>query len=150
MFQIRDFREGDTDALYDITLRSFDEYFDPSVFAYFRTQWRTGQLVACDVAGRPVGFIAGTRVESRKVRIMLFGVLPEYRNRGIGKQLLDAFRMRAMMEGYISVILEVRTSNTDARRFYLRNGFRETDILMHYYRDGGDGVRMAAPVQMNQ
>ena len=150
MFQIRDFREGDTDALYDIALRSFDEYFDPSVFAYFRTQWRTGQLVACDVTGRPVGFIAGTRIESRKVRIMLFGVLPEYRNKGVGKQLLDAFRMRAMMEGYISIVLEVRTSNIGARRFYLRNGFRETDILMQYYRDGGDGVRMAAPVQMNQ
>lgn len=150
MIQIRDFMEGDTDALYDIALRSFDEYFDPSVFNYFRTQWRTGQLVACDVTGKPVGFIAGTRVESRKVRIMLFGVLPEYRNRGIGKQLLDAFRMRAMLEGYISIILEVRTSNIEARRFYLRNGFRETDILLRYYRDGGDGVRMAAPVQMNQ
>ena len=150
MIQIRDFMEGDTDALYDIALRSFDEYFDPSVFNYFRTQWRTGQLVACDVTGKPVGFIAGTRVESRKVRIMLFGVLPEYRNMGIGKQLLDAFRMRAMMEGYISIILEVRTSNMEARRFYLRNGFRETDILMRYYRDGGDGVRMVSPVQMNQ
>ena len=150
MIQIRDFREGDTDALYSIALKSFDEYFDPYVFLYFRTQWRTGQLVACDVTGKPVGFIAGTRVESRKVRIMLFGVLPEYRNRGIGKQLLDAFRMRAMLEGYVSIILEVRTSNMDARRFYLRNGFRETDILMRYYRDGGDGVRMSAPVQMNQ
>ena len=62
MIQIRDFREGDTDALYNIALKSFDEYFDPSVFSYFRTQWRTGQLVACDVTGKPVGFIAGTRV----------------------------------------------------------------------------------------
>ena len=150
MIQIREFREGDTDALYDIALRSFDEYFEPSVFSYFRTQWRTGQLVACDVTGRPVGFIAGTRLESRKVRIMLFGVLPEYRNMGVGRQLLDAFRLRAMMEGNISIILEVRTTNEGARRFYRRNGFMETDILMHYYRDGGDGVRMAAPVQMNQ
>ena len=150
MIQIRDFREGDTDALYNIALKSFDEYFDPSVFSYFRTQWRTGQLVACDVTGKPVGFIAGTRVESRKVRIMLFGVLPEYRNQGIGKQLLDAFRMRAMLEGFVSIMLEVRTSNIEARRFYLRNGFRETDILIRYYRDGGDGVRMTAPVQMNQ
>ena len=150
MIQIREFREGDTDALYDIALRSFDEYFEPSVFSYFRTQWRTGQLVACDVTGRPVGFIAGTRLESRKVRIMLFGVLPEYRNMGVGRQLLDAFRLRAMMEGNISIILEVRTTNEGARRFYRRNGFMETDILTHYYRDGGDGVRMAAPVQMNQ
>ena len=46
--------------------------------------------------------------------------------------------------------LEVRTSNESARRFYRRNGFMETDILRGFYRDGGDGVRMVAPVQINQ
>ncbi len=150
MIQIREYREGDDDALYAITLQSFDEYFDPSVFSYFRTQWRAGQLVACDVTGRPVGFISATRLEGRKVRIMLFGVLPQYRNMGIGKQLLDMFRMRAMLEGFVSMTLEVRTSNEAARRFYRRNGFMETDILRQFYRDGGDGVRMVAPVQINQ
>ncbi len=150
MIQIREFRESDTDALYDIALSSFDEYFDKAVFNYFRTQWHSGQLVACDVTGRIVGFISSTRLEGRKVRIMLFGVLSEYRGKGIGKQLLDAFRMKAMMEGQVSMTLEVRTTNEDARRFYRKNGFFETDILKHYYRDGGDGVRMTAPVQMNQ
>ena len=58
--------------------------------------------------------------------------------------------MRAMLEGNIAITLEVRTSNTDARRFYKRNGFVETDILPQFYRDGGDGVRMSAPVQPNQ
>ena len=150
MIQIRGFRDADSDAVYDITLRSLDEYFDPNVFSYFRTQWRTGQLVACDVTGRIVGFLTSTKLEGRKARIMMFAVDPEHRNMGIGRQLLDAFRMRALMEGYISIVLEVRTSNESARRFYRRNGFTETDILMKYYRDGGDGVRMVAPVQMNQ
>ena len=150
MFQIREFREADADELYSIALQSFDEYYDPSVFSYFRTQWRAGQLVACDFAGHPVGFISCTRIEGRKVRVMLFGVLPQYRGRGIGKQLLDALRMKAMMEGFISITLEVRTSNESARRFYRRNGFMETDILRGFYRDGGDGVRMVAPVQINQ
>lgn len=150
MIQIRDYREGDSGDLYDIALRSFDEYFEPAVFDYFRTQWSTGQLVACDVTGRIVGFISSTRLEGRRIRIMLFGVLPEYRRSGIGKMLLDALRMRAMLEGQLSITLEVRTSNMDARRFYRRNGFVETDILPHYYRDGGDGVRMTASVQMNQ
>ena len=150
MIQIRGFMKGDTDDLYKIALNSFDEFFEPSIFSYFDGQWHNGQLVACDITGRPVGFITSERKGSRKVRILLFGVLPEYRNRGIGKQLLDAFRMRAMMEGNISISLEVRTSNQEARRFYRRNGFVETDIIPHYYRDGGDGVRMSAPVQSNQ
>lgn len=150
MIQIRGFMKGDTDALYDIALNSFDEYFEPSVFSYFDTQWHSGQLVACDPMGRPIGFITSQRLGGRKVRILLFGVSPEYRNRGIGKQLLDAFRMAAMLEGNISITLEVRTTNTGARNFYKRNGFMETDILPQYYRDGGDGVRMSSPVQNNQ
>ena len=150
MIQIRGFMKGDTDDLYSIALRSFDEYFEPSVFSFFDTQWHNGQLVACDIMGKPVGFITSERQGSRKVRILLFGVLPEYRNKGVGKMLLDAFRIRAMLEGNIAITLEVRTSNTDARRFYKRNGFVETDILPHFYRDGGDGVRMSAPVQPNQ
>ena len=150
MIQIRGFMKGDADVLYDIALRSFDEFYEPSVFSYYDTQWHNGQLVACDITGRPIGFITSDRLGSRKVRILLFGVLPEYRNKGVGRQLLDAFRMRAMMEGYISITLEVRTSNRSARRFYMRNGFMETDILPRYYRDGGDGVRMSAPVQNNQ
>ena len=150
MIQIRGYMKGDSDDLFNIAMNSFDEFFDPSIFSYYDSQWHNGQLVACDITGKPIGFITSDRVGSRKVRILLFGVLPEYRNNGIGKQLLDAFRMRAMMEGYISITLEVRTSNQSARRFYRRNGFVETDILPHYYRDGGDGVRMSAPVQNNQ
>ena len=150
MIQIRGFMIGDSDELFNIALRSFDEYFEPSVFSYYDTQWHNGQLVACDITGKPIGFITSERMGSRKVRILLFGVLPEYRNMGIGRQLLDAFRMRAMLEGNISISLEVRTSNQSARRFYKRNGFIETDILPRYYRDGGDGVRMTAAVQNNQ
>ena len=150
MIQIREYRESDLDRVYDITMKSFDEYFDPSVFNYFRTQWRTGQLVACDITDRPIGFISATKLEGRRARITLFGILPEYRNMGIGKQLLDVFRMNAMMEGYVSIVLEVRTTNEIARRFYRHNGFMETDILRGYYQDGGDGIRMVAPVQNNQ
>ena len=150
MIQIRGFMIGDADALYDIALNSFDEFFDRSVFSYFDTQWHNGQLGACDIMGKPVGFITSQRLGSRKVRILLFGVSPEYRNKGVGKQLLDAFRLRALMEGNISIILEVRTSNQSARRFYKRNGFMETDILCHYYQDGGDAVKMSSPVQINQ
>ena len=150
MIQIREFRETDSDEVYSITLKSLDEFFDPNVFSYFRTQWRTGQLVACDVTGKVVGFLSSIKLGGRRARIMLFAVDPANRNMGIGRQLLDAFRMRAMLEGYISIILEVRTSNESARRFYRHNGFTETDILRQYYRDGGDGVRMTAPVQVNQ
>lgn len=126
-----------------------DEYFEPSIFDYFYSQWPTGQFVACDYVGKPVGFICATRLRDNRARIMLFAVQPEYRNKGIGKQLLDSFRMRAMMEGMSAITLEVRTTNVPARKFYRKNGFTETMLLKNYYRDGGEGVRMDGPVQLN-
>ena len=147
---IREFRESDTDDVHTISMMSFDEYFHPGVFGYYRTQWPSGQLVYCGPDGRVIGFLSSCRVEGRKVRILLLGVLPEYRGREIGRMLLSELRRRAFLEGMISVSLEVRISNTDARRFYQRNGFHEIDILPGYYHDGGDAVVMSAPVLDNQ
>ena len=70
MIQIREYMTGDADDLYRIALDSFDEYFDPSVFSFFDSQWHSGQLVACDIMGKPVGFITSERLGSRKVRIL--------------------------------------------------------------------------------
>lgn len=150
MVQIREYRPTDLDRVYEIAMKSFDEFYDPSVFDYFRAQWPSGQLVACDIHDVPIGFLTATKMSGRRVRIMMLGVIPEFRNKGTGQMLLDRFRMTSLLEGNVTIVLEVRMTNTDARRFYRRNGFIETDILRDYYRDGGDGVHMIAPVQKNQ
>lgn len=143
---VRDMKDGDTDTVFSITSRSLDQYYDPSVFFYFRSQWASGQLVACDFSGRPVGFLTSTRLTGDSVRIMMFAVDPIYRSKGIGQSILNEFRRRAMMIGARNIVLEVRITNERARKFYRRNGFMETDILNNYYSDGGQGVRMVAPV----
>jgi ribosomal protein S18 acetylase RimI-like enzyme len=105
--------------------------------------------VACDFAGRPIGFISAAKKTERQVRIMLFAVSPQYRDRGVGAQLLTALRMRAGMEGLTSITLEVRMTNIGARKFYRKHGLMETVVLPAYYQDGGEGVRMDGPVQLN-
>ena len=64
------------------------------------------------------------------------------RGKGIGTQLLEAFRRRCLMEGMSTIQLEVRTTNTNAIRFYERNGFVRTEYLRSFYNDCGDGYRM--------
>ncbi|MFA6710323.1 MAG: GNAT family N-acetyltransferase [Candidatus Methanomethylophilaceae archaeon] len=146
---VREFRIEDSDELYDISMESFDEYYRPEVFYSFFVQWPAGQLVACDFAGKPVGFVSATKLFDGRVRILLFAVRPEYRSKGIGYRLLAALRMKALMEGIRNITLEVRPANEGARRFYRRNGFMETEVLLDYYQDGGDGIRMDGPVQLN-
>lgn len=146
---VREYRTEDSDELYSICLSSFDEMYDPSAFYYFYSQWPAGQLVACDFTGRPVGFLSSTRIAPGTARIMLLGVRPEYRSKGIGQQLLERFRMNAFMSGIMTLTLEVRPNNTGAIRFYKRNGFMETGIIPRLYQDGGDAIRMDGPVSMS-
>lgn len=146
---IRNYEPDDLNALYEIAINSLDEFYDPNVFNYFTSQWQTGQFVAVNYDGKPIGFLFSTKLQDRQARILLFAVENGFRNRGIGKQLLDSFRLRAMMEGITGITLEVRDTNIAARKFYTKNGFIETMILRSYYKDGGDGIRMDAPVQNN-
>ncbi len=138
---IRNYAEGDSDEVYSIALSSLDEMYDPSVFFYFHSQWPEGQLVACDDSLRPIGFLFSARID-KEAKIMMFAVRSDKRNKGIGQVLMDHFREVAMMSGVSSITLEVRTTNTDAMRFYHKNGFRDKEILHHFYKDGGDGLRM--------
>ena len=146
---VREFRPEDSEELYGIVLSSLDEQYEPTVFYYFHSQWPSGQLVVCDISGRPMGFLCSTKVGPNRARIMMFAVRSEYRNRGLGQLLLDRFRMNAMMNGMSTITLEVRPDNIRAIRFYKRNGFKETGVLPRFYKDGGDGIRMDGPTIMS-
>lgn len=53
-------------------------------------------------------------------------VMPTHRSRGIGTRLLDAVTERAHQTGCCKVTLEVRVSNSNARRLYERLGFSDS------------------------
>lgn len=75
--------------------------------------------------------------------IVSIGVLPEYRNMGIGRELMNK-ALKALREiyGVEHVYLEVRVSNEGAIRFYKRLGFIITNRIKGYYRDGEDAYIM--------
>lgn len=50
-------------------------------------------------------------------------VSPEFRNRGIGKTLVNAAEKWAWGNGYKSIRVRSRTARTDARRFYERENY---------------------------
>lgn len=149
VFTIREFRAEDIEIVHSIMTRSLNQYYDPYELYSFHREWSSGQLVACDVFGTPIGALMSMKINCRKARIMMFAIESVYRNKGIGHMILNKFRFKALMEGITRITLEVRFENTSARRFYMRNGFSETAFLDSYYRDKGIGVRMDGPVQLN-
>ena len=59
----------------------------------------------------------------------------EYRGCRLAEQLLAYTALQADLEGLEYMILEVRVSNTAARRLYERLGFRQVGVRRGYYTD---------------
>ena len=62
-------------------------------------------------------------------------VKEEYRNKGIGKALLD-YSENIAYEMADKFFLVVADYNTDAKRFYERNGYQQVGEIPNLYRSG--------------
>jgi ribosomal protein S18 acetylase RimI-like enzyme len=61
-------------------------------------------------------------------------VLPSYRGKGIGRQLMTAILAEARERSCSRVTLEVRKDNAAARHLYASLGFKEPEESMFYWR----------------
>ncbi len=92
------------------------------------------------VDGRMVGFAAGDRRDSQSISwIATIAVLPAYRNRGIGRALLQACEARLSMP---RVRLCVRADNGAAIRLYEGEAYQRVDVWRGYYKDRADALVM--------
>ena len=74
--------------------------------------------------------------------LLLFGVEPVHRNRGIGSSLLRWLEMSATTAGIEMIFLECRGGNSAARAFYQARGYRELAVIPKYYSGREDAVRI--------
>lgn len=87
-----------------------------------------------------VGFVAGDPRPSQGFSwIAIIAVLPDYRQRGIGRALLLACEARLSTP---RVKLSVRASNQTAINLYEQEGYHTTDIWNAYYNDGENAIVM--------
>ena len=79
----------------------------------------------------------------KKGHVVSVAVLPVFRNRGLGKILVEEAMRGAILRKCDELYLEVRCSNTAAVRLYENLGFLIRQRLKTYYRDGEDAYLMA-------
>ena len=84
---------------------------------------------------------------AKKGHIISIAVLPENRNIGVGRALIEE-ALHAMSTFYEarSCFLEVRVSNTDAINLYKRTGFEVERTIRGYYSDGEDAYIMSKKI----
>ncbi len=79
----------------------------------------------------------------KKGHVVSVAVLPEYRQKGIGRALVEESIGGVKLKKSDELYLEVRCSNNEAIRLYEKLGFTIKQRLKAYYRDGEDAYLMA-------
>ena len=79
----------------------------------------------------------------KKGHIVSIAVLPEYRNHGLGKALVERALMGMKDYNVPECYLEVRVSNVGAINLYQKIGFKVHRKIEHYYKDREDAYVMA-------
>ncbi len=88
----------------------------------------------CTVNGKAIGYIElGDFIDTLCVNRI--AVLPEYRKNGIAHRLLEMAVEAAKIKQIGELSLEVRASNSAARRLYEKFGFTLAGKRPNYYRD---------------
>ncbi len=119
----------------------YDDALDPNWtvskkgIAYFKKVTSSPKYYCsiAEIEGNPVGYLIGMdRVYSyRKVRLSeidTIGVSPEFRSKGIGAELIRAYRAWAKEHGFDRIYVNAYYLNDKAIAFYKRQGLSPIDI----------------------
>lgn len=91
--------------------------------------------------GECVGYVLGLSL-FENAEILRIAIAPDYRKRGLGALLLDAFIALVKDRGAREIFLEVRESNLAAQRLYLSRSFEKFHLRERYYSNGENAVEM--------
>jgi [ribosomal protein S18]-alanine N-acetyltransferase len=106
-----------------------------------RIRHRATNVVVAESGADLIGF-GIMEYRDDQAHLLLFGVEPIYRRRGIGSGLLNWLEMCATTAGIELIFLESRVTNAAARGFYAAHGYRELAVMARYYSGREDAVRM--------
>jgi len=143
---VRKAEEKDLSEVYNIELSSFDQPYPPQLlYLYYHL---SGDLfLVAENAGRVVGYVIGIMGKDKAAHVISLAVHPDFRRRGIGKELLQKLLEALLERGATHVRLEVENSNEAALALYQKLGFRIMGLLRDYYGSGRHAYIMVKTFQ---
>jgi ribosomal-protein-alanine N-acetyltransferase len=136
----------------EINLKTLPEHYSDYFYESLLAELPEAFLVA-EVEKKLVGYIM-CKIEYgfsnfkklgfvKKGHVVSIAVLPDYRQKGIGRALVEESMMGVKLKKSDELYLEVRCSNNEAIRLYEKLGFVIKQRLKAYYRDGEDAYLMS-------
>ncbi len=94
-----------------------------------------------DNAEKVVGYV-GVWILLNEGQITNVAVMPEYRDKGIGRQMLERIIEICKKKDATAITLEVRPSNHKAIHLYESLGFKSVGRRRGYYEDNGEDAQI--------
>ena len=134
MITIRPMTEKDIDAVLQVEEACFTICWTRSDFERELTQNAMAIYFVALEEEQVIGYAGMWHVvkEGQETNI---AVLPEYRRKGVGAQLLTQLIETAKEKEMIGITLEVKISNYPAQQLYTKYGFRPEGFRKNYYQD---------------
>lgn len=151
-YLLRPFRPDDLSSVVEINRICLPENYSPYFFMEvykscpeaFIVAERDAKVVGYIMCRLEFGFSDVRRFRMvRKGHIVSVAVFPEFRRRGIGKELVVSALKALELHGGEECFLEVRTANEEAVKLYKDMGFDAVRTVSHYYHDGADAYLMS-------
>ena len=142
-FRTREYHPGDFPTLCLLDQMCFPEgiAYTPEEIALGLAQPGAFVLVA-EVENQVVAFLLAYQKKRPVGHIVTIDVHPDFRQRGIGDQLMELAEQRLRQGGAMRIVLEVSVENDPALQFYAKRGYLTRRLLPHYYRDESDAYLM--------
>ena len=121
------------------------ESYPSYTLSYLLTEPNTLSYCIATVNDEIVGFIF-VAVQDGTGHITTIGVAPEYRRRGLARQLLVFAEDKLQIRGVNTICLEVRVNNESAQGLYRELNYSVMQRLAKYYSNGEDGFLMVKPL----
>lgn len=135
----------DVAAVHEIERLSFSTPWPVHAFEQELRGNRLARYIVARAGDRVVGF-AGLWLMVDEGHVTTFGVHPDWRRQGIGRQLLLNLAELSSAIGARRMTLEVRVSNEGAQALYRTFGFEVAGTRARYYTDDGeDALVMTTP-----
>ena len=123
---------GDVELLARLTAAAFSSRKEEHLKRYAHDiQKPSHRFYIAKLQGEPIGSL-GVVIHDRRVYIIAFGVLPVYRGRGYGRQMLAETIGILLAEDWQEILIEVVTENRNALSLYRSCGFKETTSYRYY------------------
>jgi ribosomal-protein-alanine N-acetyltransferase len=135
----------DLPAVHEIEREAFSTPWPAHAYRHELENNRLAHYIVARSGDEIVGF-AGMWLLVDEAHVTTFATRRAWRRRGIGERLLLALLDLAVARGAHEATLEVRPSNTPARRLYQKYGFRVVGVRPRYYSDNNeDALIMTTP-----